>query len=86
LLQKNSTNQPYPLPDTADIPPGISGIELRIMTFIGEGRSDKEIAENLNLKPGTIRNYISSAMRKAGLRNRTEIAIYVFKKGLVVLP
>jgi DNA-binding NarL/FixJ family response regulator len=86
LLRKHNINRPYPPRDKTAIPSTISGMELRIITFIGEGRSDKEIAENLNLKPGTIRNYISSTMHKAGLRNRTEIAIYAFKKGLIVPP
>jgi DNA-binding NarL/FixJ family response regulator len=86
LIKRNGINPSYFPQTRTTIPPDISGIELRIMSLIGEGRSDKEIAETMNLKPGTIRNYISSAMRKAGLRNRTEIAIYALKMGLVVLP
>jgi DNA-binding NarL/FixJ family response regulator len=83
LLKKKGINHSYPPRETTTIPPTISEIELRIMSFIGAGWSDKEIAENLRLKPGTIRNYISSAIRKAGLRNRTEIAIYALKWGLI---
>jgi DNA-binding NarL/FixJ family response regulator len=86
LLNKNNIDRPCLPQDRTVIPSTISGTELRIMTFIGEGRSNKEIAENLNLTLGTIRNYISSTMHKAGLRNRTEIAIYAFKNGLIVPP
>jgi DNA-binding NarL/FixJ family response regulator len=86
LLKKDNINYRQPLRNKTAIPSTISGMELRIMVFIGKGRSDKEIAENLSLKPGTVRNYISSAMHKAGLRNRTEIAIYAFKNGLIDPP
>jgi DNA-binding NarL/FixJ family response regulator len=65
------------------IPPEISKTELRIMGCIGQGCSNKEIAEYLSLKVGTVRNYVSSAMRKTGLKCRTQIAIYAFKNGLV---
>jgi DNA-binding NarL/FixJ family response regulator len=61
----------------------LSKTELQIMSCIGEGRSNKEIAEYLDLKAGTVRNYISSAMRKTGLRDRTQIAIYALRNGLV---
>jgi DNA-binding NarL/FixJ family response regulator len=85
LIKRNGISQSNFPQNRTTIPPTISGIELRIMSLIGEGLSDKEIAETINRKPGTIRNYISSVMRKAGLRNRTEIAIYALKMGLVVL-
>jgi DNA-binding NarL/FixJ family response regulator len=85
MVKRSAIPWRYPREEKITIPPTISEIELRIISLIGEGRSVKEIAENLNLKPGTIRNYISSAMHKAGLRNRSEIALYALKKGLIVL-
>jgi DNA-binding NarL/FixJ family response regulator len=77
-------NQPEPLSreQAFSIPLGISKTELQIMRFIGEGRSSKEIAERLNLKAGTVRNYISSAMQKTGLRDRIQMAIYAVQNGL----
>jgi DNA-binding NarL/FixJ family response regulator len=65
------------------IPAGISKMELQVMRYIGEGRSNKEIAECLNLTAGTVRNYISSAIHKTGMRDRTQIAIYALRNGLV---
>jgi DNA-binding NarL/FixJ family response regulator len=64
------------------IPPNINRMEMLIMASIGRGHSNKEIAEKLNLRPGTVRNYLSSAMRKAGLKNRTQIAIFAIQNGL----
>jgi DNA-binding NarL/FixJ family response regulator len=65
------------------LPKGISKTELQILVCIGEGRSNQEIAEYLNLTAGTVRNYISSVLRKTGVRDRTQIAIYALRNGLV---
>ena len=62
---------------------GISTTELRILTSIGQGHSTREIAEELRLAQGTVRNYISSAMQKTGLRQRTEIPLFALKNGMI---
>jgi DNA-binding NarL/FixJ family response regulator len=64
------------------LPEEISKTELQIMSCIGKGRSNQEIAEYLNLTTGTVRNYISSAIHKTGVRDRTQIAIYALRNGL----
>jgi len=63
----------------------LSKIELRVLTHIGEGKTSAETAKNLGLAVGTIRNYISSVMRKTGTRNRSEMARYAFSGGLIPL-
>ena len=75
----------------AKFPPGedptryLSKMELRILAGIGEGHNSGEIARNLNLAVGTVRNYISSVMHKTGLHNRSQMARYAFYYGLVPL-
>jgi DNA-binding NarL/FixJ family response regulator len=61
----------------------ITGMELELLTHIGRGLSDKEIAAELRLKDGTIRNHISVLLQKTGLRNRTEMAVYVHHTGIL---
>jgi DNA-binding NarL/FixJ family response regulator len=61
---------------------GLSFTELQIFAYIAKGKSNNEIADCLNLKNGTIRNYISSAMKKTGLKNRIQIALYAKDNGL----
>ncbi|MDR0706944.1 MAG: response regulator transcription factor [Treponema sp.] len=65
------------------VPPGVSGIEMRIIGFIAEGRSTHEIAEHLSIADGTARNYISAAMRKVGVSNRSQLALFAVHHGLV---
>jgi DNA-binding NarL/FixJ family response regulator len=71
--------------DEEAVPRYVSAIELRILVFVAKGYKTKEIANKLCLCYGTIRNYISSAMRKLGLHDRTQIAIYIIKHGLIDL-
>jgi DNA-binding NarL/FixJ family response regulator len=67
-------------------PTGIlSRMELRILAYVGEGLPSPDIASKLDLSVGTVRNYISSVMRKTGLRNRSQMARYAFCCGIVPL-
>jgi len=63
----------------------LSKTELRILTCIGEGYASGEIAKKLNLAVGTVRNYISSIMRKVGLNSRSQMVRYSLQYGLVSL-
>ena len=63
----------------------LSKTELRILVEIGEGHTSAEIAVNLGLAIGTVRNYISSVMRKTGLNNRSQMVRYACGCGLVRL-
>lgn len=51
--------------------------ESEIARLVTEGLSNKEIAERLYLSIGTVKNYISKILDKLGLRDRTQIAIYL---------
>jgi two-component system response regulator DesR len=46
--------------------------ECAVLQLAGDGMRSREIAERLFLSPGTVRNYLSAAMRKTGARNRLE--------------
>ena len=50
--------------------------ELRIFLGIALGHTDKEIAKNLNMSIGTLRNHVTRIKRKTKLRNRTQMAIF----------
>lgn len=54
----------------------ISEKELTVMSLVAEGFSNKEIAKELFLSEGTVRNYISNILDKTGLRDRTQLAVH----------
>ena len=57
---------------------GILDKEFEIITWVSKGLSNKEIAQELYLSEGTVRNYISGILEKLGLRDRTQLAIFYF--------
>ena len=53
----------------------ITDSEWRVITQVGRGLSNKEIAQTLFLSEGTVRNHISHILTKLNLRDRTQLAI-----------
>ena len=56
---------------------GLSPREREIATEIGKGKTNLEIAQTLRLQEQSIKNLVSSAMRKLKVRNRVELALVV---------
>lgn len=57
---------------------GISDKEFEIITQVAKGFNNKEIASNLCLGEGTVRNYLSTILEKLNLRDRTQLACYYY--------
>lgn len=60
---------------------GLSEKEWDIIVQVANGLSNKEIAKELFLSEGTVRNYISIILEKLELRDRTQLAIFYFRNG-----
>jgi len=52
--------------------------EKEIIELVAEGLSNKEIASELYLSEGTVRNYISGILEKLELRDRTQLAVFYY--------
>lgn len=59
----------------------ITNAEWDIIKLVGQGKSNKEIATEVSLSEGTVRNYISSILSKLNLRDRTQLAIWEVQSG-----
>jgi DNA-binding NarL/FixJ family response regulator len=59
--------------------------EYNIFNGIILGQTDKEIAEDLNMSVGALRNCINKVKKKTGLHNRTQIAVYTLISGIINL-
>ena len=57
--------------------------EIKIIEFIANGLTNKEISEEIFLSEGTVKNNITNILSKLELRDRTQIAIFAFKNGIV---
>jgi two-component system, NarL family, response regulator DesR len=59
----------------------LSDRERQILQRAGDGRSSSEIASELHLSEGTVRNYLSEAIAKLGAANRIDAARIARSKG-----
>lgn len=55
----------------------LSPQEERILDMIGEGLTNREIAERINLSDKTVKNYVSTILQKLEVARRAEAASYV---------
>jgi len=53
--------------------------EQKILELIGEGLTNRQIAERMYLAEKTVKNYVSSLLAKLGLSSRTQAAIFATK-------
>jgi len=60
----------------------LSDQEQKILLLIAEGKTNKEIAEEIFLSDKTVKNYVSSILSKLNLRRRAEAAAFIARKGL----
>ncbi len=64
-----------------DEPDPLTERERQVLRLAGEGIASSEIATELNLSEGTVRNYLSEAINKMGAANRVEAARLARAKG-----
>jgi len=59
------------------LPPAeaLSAREEEVARLVATGASNQEIARALHLTEGTVKNHVSAALRKLGLRDRTQLAL-----------
>jgi len=56
--------------------------ERELVKLVGEGKTNKEIATELYLSIGTVKNHLTQILHKFELRDRTQLAIYAVKNHL----
>jgi DNA-binding NarL/FixJ family response regulator len=57
--------------------------EREIVALVGEGLSNREIAERLFLSPATAKTHVSRAMGKLRVRDRAQLVVIAYESGLV---
>jgi two-component system, NarL family, response regulator NreC len=74
-LQQNQLQDSYDL---------LSQREKEVLQLLAEGKSNKEVANLLNLSPHTIDSHRTNMMQKLGLHNTAEIVLYAVRKNIIV--
>lgn len=59
----------------------LTGRELDVLKLLATGATNPEIADQLALTEGTIRNYVSNILEKTGMHDRTQAALFAVRHG-----
>ncbi|MEU6019212.1 response regulator transcription factor [Streptomyces sp. NPDC047515] len=65
---------------------GLTEREREVLTLVGRGRSNSEIAEDLFITVATAKSHVSRLFTKLGARDRVQLVITAYERGLVTLP
>ena len=65
---------------------GLTARELEVLQYIVAGKSNKEIASDLNLSVNTISVHRANIMDRLGIHKTAELVVYAIRNGLVNLP
>ena len=63
----------------------LSDREMEVLNCVVRGMSNKEIANLLGISHQTVKNHVTSILRKFGVDDRTQAVIYALKRGWVTL-
>jgi DNA-binding NarL/FixJ family response regulator len=61
----------------------LSDKEMTVLSFLAQGKQNKEIANDLQLAEPTVKMHVTSICRKLGAQNRTQAVIMARDLGLV---
>ena len=67
------------------ITPSLTERELEVLKALAQGKSNKEIARDLDISEKTVRNHASNIYKKLHIFDRTQAVIYAVRRGLVDL-
>ena len=81
--QLDSARRSYSEPGSPFHP--LSDREMEVLVRVVEGKSNKEIAAQLGISHQTVKNHITSILRKFGVEDRTQAVVYALKRGWVKL-
>ncbi|MFD0274057.1 response regulator [Kitasatospora sp. NPDC127111] len=76
--------RPAAVPERSPRPAeGITEREREVLTLVGRGRSNSEIAEDLFITVATAKSHVSRLLTKLGARDRVQLVITAYEMGLV---
>ncbi|MFB8270435.1 response regulator [Streptomyces sp. NPDC055955] len=78
-----------PEPSPARAPRAVEGIterEREVLTLVGLGRSNSEIADELHITVATTKSHVARLFTKLGARDRVQLVIIAYESGLVSAP
>jgi DNA-binding NarL/FixJ family response regulator len=81
--QLDGVQRPYSDPGEPFYP--LSSREMEVLLYVTQGLSNKEIAVELGISHQTVKNHVTSILRKLSVEDRTQAAVYALRRGWVRL-
>lgn len=69
-------------PVDTNLDDALSQRELQILTLVADGSTNKEIGEELNISPHTVKGHLTNILTKLNLKNRQQAVAYIMKRRL----
>lgn len=63
----------------------LSPREYEVFLLVAEGMTNQEIGKGLFISEKTVKNYVTKVRKKLGVSNRTQVALYALRRGVVSL-
>ncbi len=57
--------------------------ELQTLLIVAQGKTNEELAAEMNITEQTAKNYVGRMMRKIGVKTRVEVVVFAYEHGLV---
>jgi DNA-binding NarL/FixJ family response regulator len=70
-------------PEVAPLYTPLSNREIEILDYIARGNSNKEIAKSLKISDQTVKNHITSILKKLSVNDRTAAVVHALKHGWI---
>jgi NarL family two-component system response regulator LiaR len=70
-------------PDDHALHPNLTAREHDVLPLLAAGMTNRGIADELGLTPGTVRVYVSAILAKLGVANRTEASVVAIRERLI---
>jgi DNA-binding NarL/FixJ family response regulator len=64
----------------------LSPREVQILDNIAQGKTNKEVAYSLAISEQTVKNHMSSILRKLSVNDRTQAVVYAMRQGWISGP
>jgi NarL family two-component system response regulator LiaR len=72
-------------PDRPPTPDPLTQREMEVLGLVAQGKSNRQIADDLTVTEGTVRVHVSSILSKLHLASRTQATLYALREGLASL-
>ena len=83
--QKESNKPPdeYPKAEQGIIPELLSPREMEVLRQMGQGLTNREIAQNLFISPHTVKSHVIHIFNKLGVNHRTQAVVWAARRGII---